>query len=115
MVITFLSLDQATFSNPHDKDAIPEALVAVMRTLRDYGTVADELEEPSDFMELFYENEFPCLVRDPRQEPIRLRLARDFAGYTQHAVFFPHTYFGAPGVNITDEPYLDEREEAGIG
>jgi hypothetical protein len=90
-------------------------LVAVMRSLRDYVTAADELEEPPDFVELFYENGFP---------PWFAIHARSQYGYDWREIlpairsthfFFPHTYFGAPGANITDKPYLDEREAADIG
>jgi hypothetical protein len=90
-------------------------LVAVMRTLRDYGTVADDLAEPPDFIELFYENGFPAWFAIHARSQYSYDWREILPAIRNTQFFFPHTYFGAPGANITDKPYLDEREAAEIG
>ena len=87
-------------------------LVAVMRALREHGTAAHELEEPPNIGELLYEHDFPHWFVTHSRAQYGLDWGQILPAMRSTEFFFPHTYFGAPGTNITGQPYLS-REDAG--
>jgi hypothetical protein len=90
-------------------------LVAVMRALREHGTAVHELEEPPDIGELLYENDFPGWFVTHSRSQYQFDWMQILPAVRNTQFFFPHTYFGGPGTNITDKPYLDKREAAELG
>ncbi len=75
--------------------------VAVMRALREHGTAAHELEEPPDIGELLYENDFPEWFVTHSRSQYQFDWMRILPAVRNTQFFFPHTYFGGPGTNIT--------------
>jgi hypothetical protein len=90
-------------------------LVATARALRAHGTGTHELEEPADVGELLYENNLPHWFVTHSRGQYGFDWMQIVTDVRNTRFFFPHNYFGPPGANITDEPYLHEREAAKLG
>ena len=90
-------------------------LVSVKRALREYGTSVHELEEPPDLGELLYENDFPDWFVTHSRSQYSFDWMQVLPALRNTQFFFPHTYFGGPGANITGKPYLGKDEAAAMG
>ena len=99
---------------PH-KFVSQRTLVTVMRALRDHGTAADELEEPPNFVELLYANDFPDWFVIHARSEYSFDWREILPAVRNTRFFFPHTYFGGPGANITGKQYLSKEEAAETG
>lgn len=97
------------------KQVSQRTLVSVMRALREYGTPVHELEGPPDPGELLYENDFPDWFVTHSRSQYSFDWAEILPAVRNTQFFFPHTYFGGPGTNITDRPHLSKGDAAVIG
>lgn len=82
----------------------------MMRALREHGSAAHELEEPPDVGELLYENDFPPWFVTHSRAEYGWDWKTILPDVRNTQFFFPHTYFGAPGPDITGQPYLGKED-----
>jgi hypothetical protein len=87
----------------------------MMRALREHGTAAHELEEPPDIGELLYENDFPDWFVIHSRSQYQFDWNQILPAVRNTQFFFPHTYFGGPGANVTGQPYLSKQEADSLG
>lgn len=97
------------------KQISQRTLVSVMRALREHGTAAHELEEPPDLGELLYENDFPDWFVTHSRSQYGFDWAQILPAVRNTQFFFPHTYFGGPGTNITGRSYLSKEDALVLG
>ena len=81
-------------------------LVAVIRTLREHGSAA----HGPDIGELLYEHDFPDWFVTHSRSMYGFDWSQILPEVRNTQFFFPHTYFGAPGTNITGQQYLSEQD-----
>ena len=92
-----------------------KTLVAMMRALRDHGTAAHELEELPNMGKLLYENDFPDWFVTHSRSQYSFDWAQILPAVRNNQFFFPHTYFGGPGTNITGQQYLSKEDASVMG
>jgi hypothetical protein len=100
---------------PVPKQLSQRSLVAVTRALREYVYPHHELERGPDVGELLYENDFPHWFVTHARSEYGLDWGQILPAVRNTQFFFPHTYFGGPGTNITDEPYLSKEDAVKLG
>lgn len=88
-----------------------------MRALREHVTAADDFEAGgfTDLDELLYKNDFPDWFVTHSRSQYSFDWNQILPAVRNTQFFFPHTYFGGPGANITGMPYLGKDEAAVIG
>ena len=87
----------------------------MMRALREHGSAAHELEEPPNIGELLYEHDFPDWFVTHSRSQYSFDWGQILPAVRNTQFFFPHTYFGGPGTNITGRPYLSKEDAESIG
>jgi hypothetical protein len=87
----------------------------MMRALREHGTAAHELEESPDIGELLYENDFPDWFVTHSRSQYQFDWNQILPAVRNTQFFFPHTYFGGPGANVTGQPYLSKQDADSLG
>jgi len=73
------------------------------------------LEEPPNIGELLYEHDFPDWFVTHSRSQYSLDWSQILPAVRNTQFFFPHTYFGGPGTNITGQPYLTKQDAESLG
>jgi hypothetical protein len=95
------------------KQVSQRTLVAIMRALRGYGSSTHELEVRPDIGEFLYEHDFPDWFVTHSRSQYGFDWGDIIPAVRNTQFFFPHTYFGGPGANITGE-YLDQQSAKAV-
>jgi hypothetical protein len=86
-------------------------IVAVIRTLRDHGSAA----RGPNIGELLYEHDFPDWFVTHSRNTYNFEWGQILPEVRNTQFFFPHSYFSAPGANITGVQYMSSQDAEILG